>query len=74
MMRGCKGQARAIKEYLESGRSLTSTEAYELFGCTRLAAQIHELKKSGMDIRTLILEGETRYGTVMHYAKYMLVK
>ncbi len=73
-MRGVRGQTKAIKEHLESGYTLTSMEAFEKFGCTRLAAQIHELKKSGMDIQTIMVEGTTRYGTETHYAKYVLVK
>ena len=39
-----------IKEALLSGRKLTSLEALECFGCSRLASRIHELKMEGLNI------------------------
>ena len=73
-MVGAKGQTGAIREYLESGKTLTNAEAAKLFGCYRLGARIAELRDAGMNISTIIVEGETRYGTPTRYARYRLVK
>ena len=40
-------QTDSIKEYLDSGNTLTSLEALKLFSCFRLASRMHDLKKSG---------------------------
>lgn len=44
-------QCAQIKEWLESGKKLTSLEALKNFGCMRLASRIHDLRDRGMDIR-----------------------
>ena len=74
MMIGLKSQTKAIKDYLEAGNSITSMEAYDKFGCTRLSARIFDLKKAGYNIQTIMMEGQTRYGTTTRYAKYILIK
>ena len=74
MMIGLKSQTKAIKDYLEAGNSITSMEAYDKFGCTRLSARIFDLKKAGYNIQTIMMEGQTRYGTSTRYAKYILIK
>ena len=43
-------QCAQIKDWLMAGRTLTSLEALNLFGCLRLASRIYDLRKSGMDI------------------------
>jgi len=65
-------QVQAIKEYLLKGNSITSMEAIELFGCTRLSAKIHLLRKQGYDIVKIMRTGSTRFGTVAPYAVYKL--
>ena len=67
-------QKEAVKKHLLSGKSLTSVEAFELFGCTRLAVVISSLRKDGFDIRTIMMEGTNRYGNPCKYAKYLLYK
>lgn len=44
-------QADQILEWLEHGHSITTVEALNRFGCFRLAARIHDLRKRGIDIR-----------------------
>ena len=73
-MVGLKGQTRAIKEYLETGNTLTNKEAADMFGCYRLSARIKDLRDAGMNISTIMVDGETRYGTSTRYARYKLVK
>lgn len=43
-------QATAILTHLQSGKTLTPLEALDKFGCFRLGARIHELKRDGHDI------------------------
>jgi hypothetical protein len=49
-------QNALIKRRLMNGRSLTTLEALNMFGCFRLAARISNLRDEGMDIHTEIVE------------------
>jgi hypothetical protein len=49
-------QNTLIKGWLMNGRSLTTLEALNMFGCFRLAARISNLRDEGMDIHTEIVE------------------
>lgn len=65
-----KAGIQKVKEYLESGRSVTPLEALGNWGMFRLATAINVLRKRGMDIRTDLKEdpnGKT-------YAQYTLEK
>lgn len=39
-----------IRKWLESGRKLTSLDAFYEFGTLRLSGHIHALRKQGMEI------------------------
>lgn len=65
-------QMKVIKEHLESGKSITSMEAFKLYGCTRLSDKIFRLKKRGMMIDSVPMIGENRYGDTCHYVSYRL--
>lgn len=43
-------QASRILAHLRAGNRLTPLDALERFGCFRLAARIHELRREGWDI------------------------
>ena len=43
-------QNAQIAAYLQAGNSITQKEAYELFGCFRLASRICDLRKRNYDI------------------------
>lgn len=60
-----KTQTSEIKKYLLSHKKgLTSMEAFEIFGATRLSAIIYQLRyKHGMNIVTEDKKVKTRYGT-----------
>ena len=45
-------QCQAIAAFLESGKSITSLQALNLFGCMRLASRICDLRDKGYDIET----------------------
>lgn len=50
-------------------KSITPLEALNLYGCFRLAAIIHKLRSSGMEIKTVnkTVNGKT-------FAQYFLIK
>lgn len=49
-------QTKLIENHLKNGKSITTIEALNLFGCFRLAARIADLRKSGMNIVTSYTE------------------
>lgn len=49
-------QNRLIKEYLQSGHSLTQMDALNLFGCFRLASRVYDLRNQGLDIKKETIE------------------
>ena len=44
-------QNNRIAAYLKEGNRITQLEATDLFGCTRLASRINDLKNRGMVIK-----------------------
>lgn len=67
-----KGSKVRILNHLNEYRTLTSMEAFQLYGITRLSARIKELREMGYDIVTLNFYGENRYGETVRYGKYWL--
>ena len=61
-----------IAKHLQKGRKLTTLQAIERFGCTRLAAVIFDLKAQGMDIVSKPKKVVTRYGKTVILAEYSL--
>ena len=67
-------KTQAIKQYLEAGNSITSMEAFEKFGSTRLGSVIFVLRKRGMNIVGKEVTGKDRYGRRCDYCVYYLAK
>ena len=65
-------QTEAILKHLRKYKGITSMQAYEMYGATRLSAIIFCLRKK-YDIITVMHEGITRYGKPVHYAEYRLM-
>ena len=49
-------QAGRILAHLRAGNQLTALEALDAFGCFRLAARIHELRREGWQIEERTVE------------------
>ena len=49
-------QRYKIRKWLESGRTLTSLEAFYEFGTLRLSGHIYALKKQGLEIVSTPIE------------------
>ena len=58
--------------YLKEHGSITSMEAIERFGATRLSSIIFNLRHRGYEIETVTKGTVDRYGHAVNYAKYVL--
>lgn len=64
-----------VKTWLESGRAITSKQAIDEFGCTRLAAVISRLKNlHGMQIVTTMIPVKNRHNKTVEVARYHLLE
>lgn len=63
---------KAVLEWLKAGSSISSIEAVENFGATRLSAIIFNLKKQGYNIETVMCDGTDRFGNPVRFARYYL--
>ena len=61
-----------VLRHLKEHGSITSNEAWELFGATRLSAIVFQLRKKGYEIETVTMGMTDRYGHAVNYAKYVL--
>lgn len=65
-------KTEAVLKHLAKHGSITSMEAIDAYGATRLGAIIFNLRKDGYDIETVTESGVDRYGHTMSYARYVL--
>lgn len=65
-------QTNIVLFHLAQYGSITSMEAFENYGITRLSAAVFALRKRGYDIDTTIQHATNRYGRKVLYAKYIL--
>ena len=59
-----------LKEY----GSITSWQAIEQFGVTRLSAVILQLRKDGFEIKSEWKSAKNRYGDIVSFVEYKLVQ
>ena len=64
-------QLARISAALKNGKSITPIQALNSYGCFRLAARIHDLRKRGMRIKQ---KPVTNRKTGSTYASYALAK
>lgn len=69
-MRGKRGQSHAILEHLQTKGSITSMEAFSMYGATRISSIIFSLRKQ-YDIDTVMCETTNRYGEECRYGKFV---
>lgn len=58
-----------LKDHKEG---ITSKDAFELFGITRLSGRIFDLRDMGYTISTIQESSKNRYGDTTTYARYKL--
>lgn len=68
-----ENKTKKVLEYLKEKGNITSWEAIEKFGATRLSAIIYNLRyKYNLDIRTEEINFIDRFGSKSRCAKYIL--
>ncbi|MHC4361177.1 MAG: helix-turn-helix domain-containing protein [Planctomycetota bacterium] len=63
-------KSKLVESHLRSGKTLTSLEAIEMWGVTRLAAIIHTLRKE-YNISTTMIKVPDRFGNECEVAEYL---
>ena len=63
---------RLVLQHMKEHGTIHHFEAEELYGCTRLAARIKDLKNRGVEIEKDMVNGRNRYGQPCRYAVYRL--
>lgn len=66
-------QLKMIRSHLEEGKPIDPMEALREYGCYRLGAIIHMLRKEGYKISTNLVFHKNKYGYTSHYAIYKLI-
>ena len=66
-------QQQRVLDYMNAFGSISSMEAFQDLGVTRLAAVIFELKRKGIAIRSVTEARQNRFGEVKHFARYSVV-
>ena len=61
-----------ILQHLKKYGAISHFEAEEMYGCTRLAARIKDLRNMGVAIETKMVKGLNRNGGRTCYAVYRL--
>ena len=69
-----KSQCERIIDYINEFGSITTREAFNDLGCTRLASRIHDLKRKGYEFNKQYETGKNRYGDAVSYIRYSLKK
>lgn len=62
-----------ILKHLQEKGSITSYEAIQKYGCTRLSQYIYLLRKNGYVIRSVNHTTKNRYGQKVTYSQYVLL-
>ena len=63
-------QCERILKYLNDFGSISTLQAFNDLGVTRLASRIHDLKRMGIAIESETRTGKNRYGESTHYSVY----
>lgn len=67
------GNTGRILEHLKNNQGITSMEAFEKYGATRLSAIIYNLRDDGYVIKNVNQECLNRYGDKVRFVEYQLV-
>ena len=69
-----KGHKQRLLNYLEQKGKITTMEAIQKLGNTRLSEYIRQLRKDGYNIINVNKKGKNRYGENVTFAEFVLVK
>lgn len=65
-------QCERILRHMQDYGQITTKEAFEEYGITRLSGRMYDLRKAGYEITSTIVHGLNRYGEPTHFAVYRL--
>lgn len=60
-------QNTIIYDYLQGGGRITPLEALRTFGCLRLSARIHDLRKKGYDVKSTMITTDSGKRIAQYY-------
>lgn len=69
-----KTQSSVVLAHMQEHGSITSMEAFELYGVTRLSAVVFNLRAAGHSIESATEHTTNRYGRRVSYARYELAE
>ena len=61
-----------VLAYIRAYGSITTLEAFQYLGITRLASRICDLSKMGYEFDRDTVKAKNRYGDEVHFTKYTL--
>lgn len=67
-------QRDCVLRLLKKGKSITSYQAFEMFGATRLSAIIFDLRCQGYKIGGVWEETVDRFGEKKRFVRYFLIR
>lgn len=67
-------QCERILKYIEEQGSITQLDAFNEFGCMRLASRMSDLKKMGYNVTKKTEKKKNRYGDTVTYARYTICR
>ena len=67
-------KTQKVLEHLQTYGYITSWEAIDLYGATRLSAIIYNLRNRGYSIDMINLPFVDRFGSKSRFGKYILIK
>lgn len=67
-------QLQRVENHLKQNKSITSVEAFRLYGITRLSDIIFRLRKRGLIITSENVRKPNRFGDKCNFAKYRLME
>lgn len=67
-------QNEAVLKHIKTHGTITSMEAFELYGITRLSARISDLRGMGYNIGSTTVTTKNRYGQTTNFAEYRLLE
>mgnify|MGYP002527567171 CR=1 FL=1 len=69
-----ESQNQMVLSHMTKHKTITSIEAFELYGITRLSARIYNLREAGHKVGMRWEQGITRFGSPCKYGVYYLEK
>ena len=67
-------QLSDVLTYMKTVGPITSHQAIDMFGATRLSAIIYDIKKKGYNIESPLIPVKNRYGKTVYVSSYSLEK